>query len=346
MRRIYILIDCPQAVNDKQWIERLSVDSFDTIVIDVNERLSDLIRKGLLGRIKNYWLQVKQVLYTLRISDKDDVILVWYSVTGQIMNLLSSWFGGRQLLLLNFLTPSKRPGLLGWMIKKTVWNKHNTIFVNSNETEMQYRNLYGLDIDESARFFFFPDVFDDSEQFFAPKLYKKEEERYFFTGGMTNRNWTIIVELARKFPQTRFVCVAMQSDFNNQVCEKPDNLDVYFNLPSKQYYELMRGAYYVLLPLRNEAVSGLINVLKSIQLGVPCFISETPATRQYYPVDYQYLLIKNDIKYWCEAIKTALSLNQANYETMVQELQKYIKDEFSPEKAIRRITSAVNSVIV
>lgn len=344
MKKLYVLIDCPKANNDKSWIGALSVDGYNTILVDVPHKLSQLIRNGKLGRVKNYWLQIIQAWTTLRRSDKDDVIVVWYSVTGQIINLMSRWFGGRKLVLMNFLTPCKRPGVLGEMVKKTVFNPRNAIMVNTKKSEDQYRSLYGLKENDGARFFYFPDVYDDAIKFIPPKVYKSEEEKYFFVGGMSNRDWNLVAELAARIPETKFVCIALQSDFEQQVSIVPTNMEVHFNVPTNDYYDMMQNSYCVLLPLRSEVVSGLINLLKSVQLGTPCYISNTTATRQYYPKDLDYYLVEKDIDSWEKEIRKIMKYDQDKYESDVISLQKYIQDEYSPEKALARLSYIIKYI--
>ncbi len=341
-KKLYVLLDCPLKDNDKKWIERLSVEGFETIAVGVKKRLSQLIREGIMGRIENYWLQIKQSYHILIKSNKDDAIIVWYSVTGQIINLMSSLFGVRRMILMNFLTPSRRGGLLGWMLHKTILNKNNIIFVNSKGSIEQYKHLFNVPLESGAKFFFFPDVFDDTDSFTPPNNYNRVEGRYFFTGGMTNRDWKLIVGLASRFPEQRFVCVALKSDFESQITSLPPNVEVYYNLPTDKYYEKMINAFCVLLPLRSDAVSGLINILKSIQYGVPCFISSTPATRQYYPDSLQYYLVEDGLDNWCNTIADFMKKSEIEYKEETLLMQKYIQDEFTPERALKRVTEAIN----
>ena len=339
--KLYIVLDCPLSSNDKSWITGLRVPGYETIALGVEQELSQLVRNGVHGRVRNYWLQIKQVLNVLFKSNQNDVIVVWYSVTGQILNLVSGWFGGRNLILMNFLTPEKRPGVVGWMFRKAINNKRNSILVNSKESIEQYKKLFNLKDGENASFFHFPDVFNDAESFLEPQWCGNEDLRYFFTGGMSNRDWQLIEKVARQIPHVKFLCVALQSDFESCVKEIPTNMEVVFNLPSDEYYEKMRNAYCVLLPLRNDSVAGLITILKSIQLGVPCLVSATKATKQYYPISETYCLIERDVKEWCRIINRISSMGRDEYVSLAKSLQVHIQREYSPTNALQKIEKIV-----
>lgn len=340
-RKLYILLDCSLSSNDKKWITGLKVQGFETIVIGVEHKLSQLVRNGVIGKAKNYWLQIKQVFRVLYNTGQNDIIIVWYSVTGQILNLISGWFGGRDLILMNFLTPENRSGFVGWMFRKTINNKRNTILVNSKESIDQYRDVFKLKNEQSAVFCHFPDVFDDTGSFLEPRWCREDVERYFFIGGMSNRDWKLVEYLAKEVPQVKFLCVALRSDFESCVKEPPSNMEVIFNLPSDEYYKMMHNAFAVLIPLRSDSVAGLITILKSIQLGVPCLVSATKATEQYYPPNASYCLIERDLMQWRKITKRLLNMDEKDYIDLTESLQKHIQKEYSPKSALLRLNKIV-----
>lgn len=340
-KKLYILLDCRLDNNDKSWLSNgLKVEGFQTVTVGVEEKLSQLVRNGGIGRIRNYLLQVKQVWKTLRESDRNDVIIVWYSVTGLIMNLFSYLFGGRKLILMNFLTPDKRRGLSRWITKKAVNNPNNSILVNTKESIEQYRAIYNLVDNKGASFHYFPDVYDDVDSFVSPHL-PAQEKRYFFTGGMSNRDWKLICQIASYLPDQQFVCCALQSDFEECVLDVPNNVKVHYNLPPECYCQMMKDSFCVLLPLRTQSVAGLINILKSFQMGLLCCVSETPATQQYYPDDCRQYIIEHDIDAWVNIIKQILILSDEDYQKTVISAQNYIQSNFSPASALLRIKEIV-----
>lgn len=345
MNNIFILIDCPLSSNDKSWIERITVDGYNTHVIDVKYKLSQLVRNGKWGKVKNYFLQIQQVWRVLKMSDKNDVIVVWYSVTGQIMNMVSDFWGSRNLILMNFLTPMKRLGILDWMLKKTVFNQRNTILVNTLESEERYKELFHLTEGNSARFCWFPDVYDDVESFTQRKNGKESDidnpERYFFTGGMTNRNWKLLSEVARQLPKVNFVCCALKDDFEEQVQEVPQNIKAFYNVSPDKYYQLMTGSHCVLLPLKNDAVAGLINIIKAVQKGIICCVSNTPATRQYYSDDNKRYLLDEKVEAWVDQIRKIDAMSDNEYNDVALSMQDYLQSNFSPNSAIKRLETII-----
>lgn len=346
MKCIYILFDCRLDDNDKSWlIEGLDIENYTVIASGMPVRLTDLIKEGPIGRLKSYYLQIKQAFHILYVSNKSDIIIVWYSVTGQIISILSSLFGHRNMVLMNFLTPTKRNGILGWVVKQTVSNPRNNILVNSIESEKQYRDIYGLNTDKCARFHYFPDVYDNAEKFINPED-RIIENRYFFSGGMSNRDWKLLTKVAQRLPHFKFVCCALQNDFDSQVEIIPDNMEVYYNISSELYYKLMCDSYCVLLPLKNNSVSGLINILKAIQMGVPCYVSNIPGTKQYYSKNASHFLLQNNVESWVEGVCAINTLSADKYVSVVKELQDYINKNFSPESALNRMKNILDMNIL
>lgn len=338
MKRLFVVIDCRKDKNDKSWLtDGLHVEGYQTIVVDVQYKLSQLVRNGIKGRIFNYWLQVKQVWKILWCSGKGDVIVVWYSVTGQIMNLMSSLFGGRRLVLMNFLTPGKRPGVIGWIVRKAVSNPNNTILVNAKASIEQYKTIYKLQEGKSATFHYYPDVYDSAEPFVNPEERNLVNDKYFFIGGMSNRDWKLVADIAAMMPYQRFVCCALQNEFERQVQIPPKNLEIFYNLPPEEYYCKMSNSYCVLLPLRNDSVAGLITILKSLQLGVLCCVSNTPVTKQYFSENNQEYLIDREVDLWVEQIKRIVEMTKEDYDFTVKSMQAFIQRHYSPESALARL---------
>jgi glycosyltransferase involved in cell wall biosynthesis len=192
-----------------------------------------------------------------------------------------------------------------------------------------------------ARFCFFPDVYDNTDSFVKPRT---KSNRYFFTGGMTNRDWNLVLEIAKSLPNERFVCCALPEDFGKQKREIPNNVEFYFNLPSSEYYKLMGDSYCVLLPLKNNAVAGLINIIKALQLGVPCCVSETTATKQYFHSKNRDYLLPKHLKAWVVQIKHITEIPDSEYIQTVQEMQGFIQKNFSPESGIKRLQLIITQI--
>lgn len=300
--------------------------------VSIDYTLSTLGRQGLQGKIKKQMIMLKQAVNAVKKSSNGDIIITWSHLSGLYVNaLLKLTCRKRHIIAFNWLTPLK-DGKYKRLQKSLAKNADADIILNSPESREKWENHLGVSF--AAKVSVIPDVYDSNEFFEKPEVH---ERKYCFTGGMNNRNWKIVVELADFFMNVEFICVALKDDFERQVETIPSNMHVFFDIPAEQYYELMRGAYLVLLPLRDNRVSGLINIIKSAQYGVPCMSSSTPATKQYYCDETEKLLVQNDFENWKEQVSVWLSYSEKEYCEKTEKFCSYIEHEFSPCNAAKKI---------
>lgn len=339
MPNIYILFDCPDERNDKKWLieELTKLHSGKVESVSIRHVLSRLGRKGIFGKLYAKLIACWQCVRALCRSRKGDVLICWESFTGMICAVLNKLLGNsRKLILMNWLTPSEQSRRWEKAYRMILQNPQCHITVNSTESPREWAQF--LSVPETDRFHLMPDVFDTSVAWTEPSV---KAERYCFTGGMNNRDWKLLCAVAKSCPGTRFVCVALEADFNSQVDEIPENVQVHFNLPAQQYYSLMNNAYAVLLPLRDGRVAGLINILRAAQAGVLCCISRTASTAQYYPPENGDLLIDGEKEAWIGAVQQLLALDAQAYGQKVKTNQAYICDHFSGAAAAKRILGII-----
>ncbi len=341
MANIYVLFDCPDETNDKKWLidELKALWPEEVKSVSIHETLSTLGRRyGIKGRIKRYLIMFEQARRAVRLAKSGDTIITWSHTEGLITNKL---LRGKnvKLISMNWLTPSKEDDKVKKLSLEYALNPKAHIIVNSPESPEKWKEYLGLS--NTDRFHVIPDVYNASEPF--NYCFQDKTHRYCFTGGMNNRNWKIIVELAKRISDCKFVCVGLRDDFEKQTegMELPSNLEVLFDIPAKDYYSLMNNAYLVLLPLLTTKVSGLINIAKSAVGGVPCIITSTPATRQYYSPECMDMLIDGDLNAWTEEVKSWLSLDQDTYRKKTVTFMKYIEENYSPQKAAKEIIKII-----
>lgn len=335
----HLLLDCTSKNNDKEWIEReLTAKGVKIAVSYPDKTLSELVRSGQL--IRGYYLQIVQVIKVLLKAKKNEPIICWYSVTGIILNALSRICGNHhELVLLNWLTPPSKVRRVDKLYRFALSNPKVKILINLQETEFQWRKHLGVTLQQSARFFHNPDVYDDSESFHNPIWH---DNKYVFIGGMTNRNWKLVNEIATRMPNVSFVCCALKPDFERQVFDKASNIIIHYNIPFEEYYTLMLGSSLSLIPLKDKSVSGLVTILKTIQFGIPCIVSDYPATRQYFINGFEdYCLCKGPVEKWISSISNILNMDRYEYVSLVEKLQSNIKKSFSPVSSVNIILQAL-----
>ena len=335
MNNIWFLFDCPDKTNDKKWLIDGFKEKFGRKVchsVSIDETLSLLFRKGIKGKIKAYYIMLKQAKRVKKLAKEGDIIICWSQLESILVNMMV--YKKKIILIsMNWLTPSKYDNKIKKLEKLLCENPNAYIIVNSKESPKKWGDFLGLSSIE--KFCIIPDVYNTDISFEYNITHK--EKKYCFTGGMNNRDWKLIKKLASKLKDIQFVCVALESDFKMQIDEFPKNMQVYFNVPSEQYYQMMKRAYLVLIPLLDDKVAGLINIIRSAQYGVPCIITKTSATSQYYSGQSKEMLLGTNVDLWYDEVKKWFSYSDNEYKKYTVEFCSYIEENFSPKKAIEKL---------
>ena len=107
----------------------------------------------------------------------------------------------------------------------------------------------------------------------------------------------------------------------------------------------MKGAFLTVCPLKEDRVSGLINIIKSIQYGIPCVTTELNATSIYYSNNIKKELLykinqKEDLK---QKITNIFSLSKNEYLSIANQCQNYLQENFNPEKNIEKLVDKLKT---
>lgn len=242
---------------------------------------------------------------------------------------------------MNWLTPRKKRVYWEWLDRLQFTNKNVMIVVNSLQSKQKYMDLFHLGNGDNI--YYIPDIYDTTVQFKMPRGIPVEK-RYVFTGGMANRDWGLLADIARMLPDIRFVCCCHEDDFTNKVRKIPNNMEIYYSLCTDEYYRLMDNAYLLLLPLITNRVSGLINITRAAQSGIPCVVSRYGFTEMYYPTELsEWLIDGNNVDNWVNIVKAMYELpEQQKYNNAVL-FQDYIKNTFNPEVAYSVLEGMINT---
>lgn len=340
MKKIYIVYDCPWNECDKPWLYEGLYKTYGKRVIRIDPKynLFKLSQMGILGKIKRYFINMYLILKVALNSQNNDIIICWNSFVGLFMKLFCK---NKIVLSLNWLTPNRNR----FKKLKVYCFKQKTFFasVNTIESISLWENV--LSLKDGKQFFYLPDVPSSNVSY---KILPKNKDKYCFTGGINNRDWEMIIKIARRNPEWSFVCCANEKTFKEaqeqlyyEQC--PSNMKVFFDIPADEYYELMSKSSLVLLPLKVNRVSGLINLLKANQYGLLTISSSIPGISAYYPKELYDLLIPlgNDILFE-NKIAEILNYDVQKYIMLVEKMRKHQRDNFSQDKAIECILKIVN----
>lgn len=339
--KIFVVFGFP--IN-KHWLaENLKSKYGDNVrVIAFKRRLKDSVLRGarVVPLLKTAFCLIGQSLKIMFKSRRNDVIVCWDARHAFILNFYTKiLFSRRKIIAMHCLSPKwGKGGIYKKIHRISAKSKDMSIVVNDRNGANDWAKY--LDLKNTDNYYFIPDVYGDAENFYD---YSFKDKRYCFTGGMNNRDWSLIANLAERNPNIEFVCVALENDFKKQVESIPQNMTVYYSLPSEEYYSLMKGAYLVLLPLKSKIVAGLINITKSAFFCVPCCITKTSSAEIYF--SDERFLIEDGLENWERAVNSFYTMGEDEYKRTAVQYQKYIKDNFSPQSAIDKLTKIIDKYL-
>lgn len=332
MSKLFLLFNCPSKQNDKSWLaDILKAHGYQFEIIETKLYANVMCQDGIKGKLKYYHRIFSQAFKAIKKSKPGDTIISWSNFTAGIINFVNIILGNtRKIISMNWLTPRDKKAYWEYLDKKQFQNKNVKIIVNSLNSRKQYMEKFHLLNGDNI--YYIPDIYDTNVAFVEPQ-YKEDARKYVFTGGMANRDWGLVIQIAARFPQLVFVCCALEHDFKAKVSSVPENVTVYYSISSEEYYKLMAGAFIVLIPLVSCQVSGLINITRSAQSGVPCMVSRYDFTEVYFPNELSdWLVDGSDVDVWSQKLQDVLQGGQ-QYAVNVKKFQDHIISHFGPEVA-------------
>lgn len=338
MKKNFILLyDCPIDKCDKIWLYNGLKKIANVKIIKTGIRisyfkLSRLFPKLKIGKIFLRFFVLIQSLKAIIYSNEEDIIVTWSNFQGVFLSSLCMKFKiNRKIVSFNWIDiPDKSKYK---KTKKILENEKVIPIINAKYLEKEFIKKFKL---KKWNGFFLPDVFDDKKKFIKAEYEKKE--RYCFAGGVNNRDWETLINVLKELPKIKCVIVAGKNAINNN--QLPNNIKYLEEIPAKEYYNLMEGAFLTICPLKENKVSGLINIIKSIQNGIPCITTDWDVTSIYYPKrlkQSKLLYKKNDKESLKRSIEYCWNLNKNEYIKISEEMQNYLQNNFNPQMIIETL---------
>lgn len=352
-KRVILVYDCPLDKCDKLWVYHgLLEHGYEVKVVDWPFAIGHLDQRGKIGVLLALLVIMVQSFWVALTSRPDDIIFCWLQKSGIYCNKFAG--GKRKIISYNWLTPRPKKSTRK-LYASALENSNVRIVINAIENREKNLTAYGArDVNNIT---YIPDVYEENAVFQEPRYEKSDfagdieqivksfDGKYCFMGGRANRDWQLFLQAAQKCPDILFVGVAAASDWDKSVV-LPDNVMMRFDTTADEYYRLMSNAYLAVYPLKQERVSGLINILKGALEGIPVLITELPVTAMYYDEqDKDMLFPMGDCDAMCNRIRQVYAWKEEQYISKVTHMQEFIRQHFSPEMASCKIDEMIQSLV-
>ncbi len=147
-----------------------------------------------------------------------------------------------------------------------------TLILQSPSEFDYYRNL-----SKKVRLEFVPYCSDIEQQENDVKL----NDGYIFSGGYSNRDYSLMIELAKRMPDRQFVFVA--SKLNNDLYDIPSNVLVKKDIAIEDFSKLLRKAAIVVIPLKEDVgSSGQMLCLQAMRYHKPIVYTNISSINYYF----------------------------------------------------------------
>lgn len=187
-----------------------------------------------------------------------DFVIVADPRIGIIFAILKKIFYYQKPLLVHQLILPERNNFLKQVVLKLAFQEIDAAIVNSSFEKENFKKKFS-----KTRFFFIP-LHSDPRCFSLSK--KTELGSYIFSGGGAERDFDILISAAKKI-DFRFLIVTFSKN-NLAKIKIPKNVEVRFNLPEIEYFELIANSRFVVVPLKMVGRSaGQTTVVQAMSIG-------------------------------------------------------------------------------
>lgn len=342
-KKVVLLFDCEKGNNDKEWLaQELSKDaSYHFVALYPTKHIPALW-------INRHKIKAcSQIIRLLRLANKEinmfqgqTIVICWSIAT----SMLAEFFLSKRAIVfsLNWLTPDNR--IVNTSIRRRIIKDNRFyLFADQKGTRQIIMDYYG--IKNPNKIGVFPDTFSgigDSISIDKSIVEKRRTERICFTGGLNNRNWALLYQVAKGLPDVHFIAIGCPKDMNTP---RLMNLTAINRTSSQEYYRLMASAYIVYLPLNDLRAAGAINIYRASKNHQICLITNTPSTAPYFPIEYSENLIPSpNIEENISLIKAKFELTNQDYIKEVLSIRRFLEDNYSSEKVAKILVEMIHQV--
>lgn len=132
--------------------------------------------------------------------------------------------------------------------------------------------------------------------------YTPPHQQYYCAVGGEGRDYKTLINTFRLLPEQHLTIVTRPNTIH--VTDIPNNVTVFYNLPSQHFWRIVEKSKAVIVPLINEDTAcGHITLVGAMRLGKAIITTQSQGTSDYVIDNYNGLIVESNN---CNAIKNAV----------------------------------------
>lgn len=279
---------------------------------------------------------IRQAFYSIIIRDKYDCFVFMEANVGILSSFIAVLLHVKmpKIILLNLIP--KESGRLKSGINRfyRISFKNITTFSISSKMLIPiYQNRFKMIVK--------PFVIPDNIHFY--NKFQGPEGDYIFSGGCSHRDWTILMEAAKRLSKLKFIIFADFMDKN--IFHPLKNVTLRFNVPTSEFYKTLSQARLVVLPIKYETVAaGHLVILHALYYGRAIIASKTAGISEYIEDGFNGLLVPTadleELTFKIQMIMASKKLRNKLSENAIISSNKYNRENY-----IRNVLDMMKTVM-
>ena len=279
MKKVLVLDRLDYKNKEDEFLKIVHAKSDDDFSFVYTTYEDELIRKvrniRIVGSLLQHFLYwMKSFYYTISIlkSDADEI----YCLNPIVSIFLGVFNKKRKIVMGGFLFEKKKNKVYYWLRK--VFTKLSLKGISSVAVYGSHEVNYYESIFQCNKFVYVPYGIDyDNDSVYGGNL----PEKFFFSGGGSNRDYKTLTEAYNKMKRNRYPLVIATQSWRLSDCEVSE-ISVLADVVVENFGDVLKHSSLLVLSLKQTDISvGHMVMFQAMSLGVPLLVNDIPAIRDY-----------------------------------------------------------------
>jgi glycosyltransferase involved in cell wall biosynthesis len=241
-------------------------------------------------------------------------------------------------IILEVMLDEDRAGFL-WnakrLLQRFIFSSVDIIFVSATREIELYSNRFNLPREKFRFHPFHTDIV-------RPRLIERRDG-YILSAGKTGRDYATLAEAVRGLD---YKVVVVSDAYSARGIRFPENVDLYCDIPYKQYRELLYGCDFVVVPLQKLVKStGQVALLEAMSVGKPVIATDTVGTIDYIDSGRNGLLVPAGDPPALRAAIEQLLTDEALYKRIALNAFEDVLEKYTFDKYTSSIIEAAQALV-